>query len=94
MDALEQSSFYQFLVDKGRQEGREEGRDEGLKAGEQIGGLNEARRLVVLIGRSNLGKIPEVNLGRLNNVTSLEKLEQLLLALNDASSWDALLPGD
>jgi predicted transposase YdaD len=90
MDALEQSSFYQFLVDKGRVEGR----DEGLKTGEQIGGLNEARRLVALIGRSNLGQIPQVNLRRLNNITSLEKLEQLLLSLNDASSWDALLPGD
>ncbi len=93
MDALEQSSFYKYIVDKGRQEGRKEGRQEGIKAGEQIGGLNEARRLVVLIGHANFGKIPDTHLARLNTITSLEKLEELLLAVNKVSNWDELLPG-
>ena len=79
MDALEQSSFYQYLVDKGRQEGRQEGL------------LTEARRFVELMGGTKFGNVPQNVKKYLQSITSTESLEQLVPRINTSNSWDEFL---
>ncbi len=81
MDALEQSSFYQYLVDKGRQEGRQEGL------------LTEARRFVELMGGTKFGNVPQNVKKYLQSITSTESLEQLVPRINTSNSWDEFLGG-
>ena len=73
--ALKESSYYQFILDEGRVEGRGQ----------------EARGLLLRLGRKRFGEPDAVTIARLERITSLEVLEALSERLLDVESWAELL---
>lgn len=53
--------------------------------------LNEARRILVRLGRKRWGDPPAAKLAALNAVTDLEYLEEMAERLLDVNTWDELL---
>ena len=81
--SMENSTYYQHILAKGRVEGREEGREEGE--------LREARKLLLRLGRKRLGSPPAETEAALNAIADLDRLESLSERLLLVSSWDELL---
>lgn len=73
---MEQSTTYQGIVRRGREEGRTE----------------EARRLLLLLGESKFGPPDAATLAALESLGDLAQLEELGLRLIRANSWEELLP--
>jgi len=77
--AMKESVTYQAILREGKAEGLAEGQ------------AKEARRILLLQGRSRFGEpTPEVA-AALNSVADVEKLEQLSIRLLQVSSWQELL---
>jgi hypothetical protein len=84
--AMEESVTYQKIIRKGKAEGRVEGRVEGK--------VEEARNILLLVGRNRFGEpSPEVA-ARLDAVTDLNRLEELIVRSHQATSWQELLGGN
>ena len=64
----------------------EEGRVKGM--------IEEARRIILLLGRIRFGDAGDAVVSRLDAISNLEKLEQLVERLLIVSSWDELLSGE
>jgi hypothetical protein len=77
--AMEESVTYQKIIRKGKAEGKAEGKTE------------EARKLLLLLGRSRFGDPPAEALAAVEALTDVEKLEELSVRLLQAGSWQALL---
>ena len=73
--ALEDSVTYQDIISKGEAKGRAE----------------EARKLLLHLGRKRLGEPDAATLNILQSPTSLERLEQLLERLFEVETWSELL---
>ena len=54
----------------------------------------EARRIIQLLGQSRFGEAGDAVVSRLDAISNLEKLEQLVERLLIVSSWDELLSGE
>ena len=81
--AMKESVTYQAIL----REGEAKGLAEGLAEGQ----AKEARRILLLQGRSRFGApTPEV-VAALNSLADVEKLEQLSMRLLQVSSWQELL---
>ncbi len=78
-------------IQEGKQEGRQEGRQEGKQEGLQEGKTNEARRMLVLLGRKRLGELDAQTMVQLEAIFSSEELERLALRLFEVESWQELL---
>jgi hypothetical protein len=84
--AMKESVTYQAIL----REGKAEGRAQGLAEGQ----AKEARRILLLQGRSRFGEpTPEVA-AALNALADVNKLEELSVRLLQVSSWQELLGGN
>ncbi len=80
---MKESSTYQYTLEEGRVEGREQGREQGR--------VEEARRILLLLGGNRFGE-PDVDiLNELASIATVEKLELLTLRLFEVESWSELL---
>ena len=61
----------------------EEGRVKGL--------AEEARRIILRLGRKRLGAVDETVEAKLNEIVDAERLEALTERVDQVSSWDELL---
>ncbi len=84
--AMEESVTYQAILQKGEARGEAKG--------EAKGRAEEARRMLLLMGRSRFGEPPPAVVAALEALTDVEKLEQLGVGLLQASSWQDLLGQD
>jgi hypothetical protein len=64
---------------------------EGMAEGMAKGELNEARKVLLLQGRSRFGEPPPEAMTALDNLTDVSQLEQLAVRLLRVSSWQELL---
>jgi predicted transposase YdaD len=92
---MRDSTTYQAILDEGRAEGlikgREEGRTMGREEGRTMGQVEEARRLLLHLGRKRFG-LPEQPVEEaVRAINDLQRLEVLLERLIDAVSWQDLL---
>ena len=69
----------------------EEWKAEAALAATAQANLNEARRILVRLGRKRWGDPPAAKLAALSAVTDLEYLEEMAERLLDANTWDELL---
>jgi len=80
---IEESSVYQGIFAKGREEGREEG--------VALGAVREARKTLLLLGRQKLGPPDERVSAQISELTDLDRLDFLLGRILNVESWDKLL---
>jgi hypothetical protein len=76
---MKESTTYQAII--------EEGMAEGLTKGK----IEEARKILLLLGRSCFGEPSPEALAALNALTDVQKLEELSVHLLQATSWQQLL---
>ena len=65
--------------------------EEGIEKGIEQGRIDEARRLVLRLGRKNLGPPTKKTVAALTSLDDIDRLERLLEHLGDVKSWKALL---
>jgi predicted transposase YdaD len=80
--AMKESVTYQAIIQEGMAEGLTRGR------------IEEARKILLLQGRSRLGEPSPEALAAVNALTDVRKLEELTLRLLQAASWQELLGPD
>ncbi|NJL00652.1 MAG: DUF4351 domain-containing protein [Spirulinaceae cyanobacterium SM2_1_0] len=100
-DLLEDSSFYQFILQKGRQQGLQQGLQEGLQQGLQEGLQQGERNQAILMAlrllHRQFGLLPAATEQQIRNL-SLAQLEVLMEALldfsqlQDLTDWLASVP--
>jgi hypothetical protein len=83
---MEESSTIRAFIEEGRRKGLEEAREEGRAM--------EARRIIQLLGAIRFGEAGDAVVSRLEAISDLEQLEQLVERLFTVSSWDELLSGE
>jgi hypothetical protein len=76
---MKESTTYQLILKEGRAEGRAEGKAE------------EARQLLLRLGKKRFGPPSKDIETDLQNITSLERLEQLAERLLEVGNWQELL---
>jgi predicted transposase YdaD len=86
---IEESWVYQDIFTKGEAKGRAEGEAKGRAEGE----VEEARKILLGLGRKKLGQPDEQVLARIAGLSDLAYLNRLLERLFDVTSWDELLAG-
>ena len=79
---MKESVTYQAIIQEGMAEGLTRGR------------IEEARKILLLQGRSRLGEPSPEALAAVNALTDVRKLEELTLRLLQAASWQELLGPD
>jgi predicted transposase YdaD len=77
--AMEESVTYQRILRKGRAEGLNEGK------------VEEARKILLLLGRGRFGEPSVEEAAALDALTDVEKLEELTVRSLQVSSWPELL---
>ena len=75
VEAMEESSTYQYIVAKGKTEGARE----------------EAKKLLLLLGRDRFGPPSKTVQAELETIQDLRRLEALGLRLGQVGSWQELL---
>ncbi len=78
---MKESSTYQAILAEGRTAGLVEGREE------------EARTLLLRLGRKHLGRPGRRISSAIKSITDVQRIEQLTERLLDVKSWDELLDG-
>ena len=84
---MRESTTYQAILDEGRAEGEVKGRAEG----EIKDRAEEARRLLLRLGRKHLGEPGEAVEAAVRAITDVERLELLAERTTDFGSWRDLL---
>ncbi len=87
---MEESSTIRAFIEEGRRKGLEEAREEAREEGRAM----EARRIIQLLGAIRFGEAGDAVVSRLDAISNLEKLEQLVDRLFIVPSWDELFRGD
>jgi predicted transposase YdaD len=88
---MRDSTTYQAILDEGRAEGEVKGRAEGIIVGESKGRAEEARQLLLRLGRKKLGA-PETTVEEaVRAITDVDRLEFLIERLLEVTSWQDLL---
>ena len=80
---MRDSTTYQAILDEGRAEGELKGRTEGQ--------MEEARRLLLRLGRKRLGDPEEAVKAAVRAITDVERLELLAERITEVGSWQDLL---
>ena len=89
---MEESSFYQLILQRGEERGEERGRQEGIALGERRGQWRGTRQTILRMGRRKLGEPTPEQLARLEAIEELERLERIAdRILDDIRTWDELL---
>ncbi len=84
---IEESSVYQDIFAKGEAKGEAKGRAEGRAEGK----AEEARMILLSLGRTKLGQPDEQVLARIAAIGDLDRLNFLIHRILDAVTWDELL---
>jgi predicted transposase YdaD len=84
---MRDSTTYQMILDEGRAEGLTKGRAEGLS----MGRLEEARQLLLRLGRKRLGQPDAEVEASVQAISELERLESLIERVIEVASWRDLL---
>ena len=84
---LEESSTYQWILEKGLVKGEAIGKEKGEVKGE----ANEARKLVLRLGTKRFGPPSPAVGAALQAATDRERLERLAERTLDAVDWDDLI---
>jgi predicted transposase YdaD len=79
MNILKDSSFYQVLL------------EEGKELGEREGELKGARKIVYHIGRIRFGRVPKAARAAIEAIDDLKRLKHLSERVLTATSWNDLL---
>lgn len=87
---LEESATYQVIIQKGEARGREQGHIEGLIEGEARGASQEARRVLLRMGRKRLGEPTVPMLAAVNAVDDVETLETMIERVLEVENWHEL----
>jgi len=87
---MEESSTIRAFIEEGRRKGLEEAREEAREEGRAM----EARKIILFLGGIRFGEAGDTVVSRLDAISNLEKLEQLVERLLIVSSWDELLSGE
>ena len=77
--AIRESDTYMAILEEGIEEGREKGH------------LEEAKKLILRLGRKSLGAPDAAVTAALDGFTDLERLERIHERLGDVKSWQELL---
>jgi hypothetical protein len=85
---MKESVTYQAILREGWAEGFAKGFAKGFAQGQ----VDEARRVLLLIGRQRFGEPPLEVAAALESLTDLQKLEELVLRSQWAAGWHEL-PG-
>ena len=88
---MKESSTYQAILREGMAEGMARGRTEGRVEGRTEGSVEEARKLLLLLGAKRWGAPDARSRAAIEAITDLARLEQLTERLLDVSGWDELL---
>ncbi|MGA2703150.1 MAG: hypothetical protein ABSH35_18890 [Isosphaeraceae bacterium] len=83
---MEESSTIRAFIEEGRQKGMQEGLQEGS--------AREARKIILFLGPTRFGEAGDAVVSRLDAISNLEKLEDLVDRLFIVPSWDELLSGE
>ncbi len=86
---MRESTTYQAILREGKAEGIAEGIAQGLAQGK----AEEAKRLLLLLGRKQFGPAGEEVEAKIDAMSDVEKLEELNKRVLDVSSWSDLLAG-
>jgi predicted transposase YdaD len=81
--SMKESVTYQAILSEGEAKGEAKGKAEGE--------TNEARKILLLQGRSRFGEPSAEMIAALNGLTDVHQLEALTVSLLQASSWQELL---
>jgi predicted transposase YdaD len=84
---MRESVTYQLVVEEGRQEGRRIGLEEGRQEGRQEGLAQGARKMLLLAGCKRFGKPSRRILTLLDQVSTLDGLERLMIHIDNVNSW-------
>jgi hypothetical protein len=87
MNILKDSSFYQVILE----EGREKGRKEGLGQGQRQGRIEGAREVLFRLGRIRFGRVNRATRAAIEAIDDLDRLERVSERLFTAASWADLL---
>ncbi len=88
---MRDSTTYQAILEEGRAEGLTEGRIEGRTEGVSLGRMEEARRILLRLGRKRMGE-PDATIEAIVRATNdLKRLELLVERIFDVKSWPELL---
>jgi predicted transposase YdaD len=90
---MRDSVTYQAILREGKAEGKVEGKAEGKVEGKAEGQLEEAKRLVLRLGRKKLGPPSSAIKAKIGATGDLIRLERLSDRILDAKSWDELISG-
>ncbi|MDB5310652.1 MAG: hypothetical protein JWO38_4854 [Gemmataceae bacterium] len=95
---MEESVTYQAIIRRGLEDGLRQGLQQGIQQGLQqgldMGHIEEARVLLVRLGRKKLGPPTAAHQATVNAIADIARLELLLEKLLDVSTWDDLLKPD
>ena len=85
--SMKESSTYQAIVE----EGRAEGIAQGLVQGRAIGAVDEAKKVLRLLGEQAFGSPDAATAAAIERLDDLARLEDLLRRVRTAASWRELL---
>jgi len=88
---LEDSTTYQWIIEQGFAKGEAAGFLKGEAEGKAEGKAEEARALLLRLGRKKFGEPTSSQRESLMSVLDLDHLERVALRLLDTGSWDELL---
>lgn len=88
---MRDSETYQAILDEGRAEGILMGENKGRAEGRTEGQAEEARKLLLRLGRKHLGEPAATVEAAVRAITDVERLEVLVERLTEIASWQDLL---
>lgn len=89
--AMRESATYQAILAEGEVRGEVRGEAWGEARGEARGKLEEARRLLLLLGGQRFGEPDALTRRRLARLQDLARIERMTTRLLQAQAWDDLL---
>ena len=102
MNLLQESSFYQMLLEEGEKKGIEKGIQTGIEKGIQTGiekgiqtgiqkGLISFRETLLSLGETLLGPPDAVTRASIESIDDLERLKRMALRVLSAKTWEDLV---
>jgi predicted transposase YdaD len=103
VQTMQESTFYQYIVEQGRAEGIVQGVAQGIAEGiaqgiaqgvaqgRAEGRIQECQEVLLRLGRKKFGDPTEAVLQGIQGINDLTRLEQLSERLLDVATWDDLL---
>ena len=88
---MKESATYQMILNEGMTQGISQGIVQGIVQGITQGRMEEARRMLLLVGEGKLGKPSVQTAAAIDAISSPARLEDLGTQLLAANSWDELL---